>query len=64
MARTAGEAHLRVDGLEPRVTKLETENHIQFKEVFYRLKRLVFLSGCENLNCKVLTLDNFCSWGG
>mgnify|MGYP003637816557 FL=1 len=40
MARTAGEAHLRVDGLEPRVTKLETENHIQFKEVFYRLKRL------------------------
>jgi len=40
MARTAGEAHKRVDGLEPRVTKLETENHIQFKEVFYRLKRL------------------------
>ena len=40
MARTTKEAHSRVDGLEPRVTKLETENHIQFKEVFYRLKRL------------------------
>ena len=40
MARTAKEAHSRVDGLETRVTKLETENHIQFKEVFYRLKRL------------------------
>jgi len=40
MVRTAKEAHSRVDGLEPRVTKLETENHIQFKEVFYRLKRL------------------------
>ena len=23
-----------------RITKLETENHIQFKEIFYRLKRL------------------------
>ena len=46
MARTAGGAHKRVDGLEPRVTKLETENHIQFKEVFYRLKRLeAFLIG-------------------
>lgn len=38
--RTAAEAHKRLDGLEPRVTKLETENHIQFKEIFYRLKRL------------------------
>ena len=26
--------------LENRVTKLETENHIQFKELFFRLKRL------------------------
>tara|TARA_R100001443_G_scaffold55228_7_gene66521 strand:- start:1461 stop:1622 length:162 start_codon:yes stop_codon:yes gene_type:complete len=26
--------------LDGRVTKLETENHIQFKEIFYRLKRL------------------------
>jgi hypothetical protein len=23
-----------------RIVKLETENHIQFKEIFYRLKRL------------------------
>ena len=26
--------------LPERITKLETENHIQFKELFYRLKRL------------------------
>ena len=26
--------------LTERITKLETENHIQFKEIFYRLKRL------------------------
>ena len=26
--------------LSERITKLETENHIQFKELFYRLKRL------------------------
>ena len=26
--------------LEQRVTKIETETHIQFKELFYRLKRL------------------------
>ena len=26
--------------LEQRVTKVETETHIQFKEIFYRLKRL------------------------
>lgn len=26
--------------LEQRVTKIETETHIQFKEIFYRLKRL------------------------
>jgi len=38
--RNAQEAHTRLDRLEPRVTKLETENHIQFKEIFYRLKRL------------------------
>jgi hypothetical protein len=33
--------------LDQRVTKLETENHIQFKELFYRLKRLemVFIGG-------------------
>jgi len=42
--RTVAEAHKRIDGLEPRVTRLETENTIQFKEIFYRLKRLeVFL---------------------
>ena len=26
--------------LSERITKLETENHIQFKEIFHRLKRL------------------------
>lgn len=26
--------------LDQRVTKIETETHIQFKEIFYRLKRL------------------------
>jgi len=26
--------------IDGRVTRLETENHIQFKEIFYRLKRL------------------------
>lgn len=38
--RSTAEAHSRIDKLEPRVTKLETENNIQFKEIFYRLKRL------------------------
>jgi hypothetical protein len=38
--RSTAEAHSRIDNLEPRVTKLETENNIQFKEIFYRLKRL------------------------
>jgi len=42
--RNVSEAHNRLDQLEPRVTRLETENNIQFKEIFYRLKRLeVFL---------------------
>ena len=40
MARTANEAHKRIDEMEPRVTKLETVTHIQFKEVFTRIKRL------------------------
>ena len=40
MARTTLEAHKRIDKIEPRVTKLETEVHIQFKEVFTRIKRL------------------------
>ena len=40
MARTANEAHKRIDEIEPRVTKLETITHIQFKEVFARIKRL------------------------
>ena len=39
-ARSTSQAHERLDSLEPRVTKLETENHIQFKEIFFRLKRL------------------------
>lgn len=40
MARTAEQAHKRIDEIEPRVTKLETMTHIQFKEVFARIKRL------------------------
>jgi len=40
MSRTVQEAHRRIDEIEPRVTKLETEVHIQFKEVFTRIKRL------------------------
>ncbi len=40
MARTTLEAHNRIDKIEPRITKLETEVHIQFKEVFTRIKRL------------------------
>jgi uncharacterized protein YqgV (UPF0045/DUF77 family) len=40
MARTSEQAHQRIDLLEPRVTKIETTVHIQFKEVFARIKRL------------------------
>ncbi len=40
MSRTVQDAHRRIDEIEPRVTKLETEVHIQFKEVFTRIKRL------------------------
>ena len=40
MSRTVTDAHRRIDEIEPRVTKLETEVHIQFKEVFTRIKRL------------------------
>jgi hypothetical protein len=40
MARTTDQAHTRLDLLEPRVTKIETTVHIQFKEVFARIKRL------------------------
>lgn len=40
MARTTVEAHKRIDKIEPRITKLETEVHIQFREVFTRIKRL------------------------
>ncbi len=40
MSRTVRDAHRRIDEIEPRVTKLETEVHIQFKEVFTRIKRL------------------------
>jgi tetrahydromethanopterin S-methyltransferase subunit G len=40
MSRTVRDAHRRIDEIEPRVTKLETEVHIQFKEVFIRIKRL------------------------
>ena len=40
MSRTVQDAHRRIDEIEPRVTKLETTVHIQFKEVFTRIKRL------------------------
>ena len=40
MSRTVNDAHRRIDEIEPRVTKVETEVHIQFKEVFTRIKRL------------------------
>jgi len=40
MSRTIQDAHRRIDEIEPRVTKLETTVHIQFKEVFTRVKRL------------------------
>ena len=40
MARTTEQANTRIDLLEPRVTKIETTVHIQFKEVFARIKRL------------------------
>ena len=40
MARTTDQAPTRLDLLEPRVTKIETTVHIQFKEVFARIKRL------------------------
>ena len=40
MSRTVHDAHRRIDEIEPRVTRLETEVHIQFKEVFTRVKRL------------------------
>ena len=40
MSRTTADAHKRLDQIEPRVTRLETENNIQFKEIVYRLKRL------------------------
>ena len=37
---TVASAHDRIDVIEPRVTKLETTVHLQFKEVFARVKRL------------------------
>jgi len=40
MSRTVDEAHRRIDEIEPRVIKLETESSIQFREVFARIKRL------------------------
>ena len=40
MTRNAMQAHNRIDLMNPKIVKLETENHIQFKEIFFRLKRL------------------------
>ena len=45
--QTAADAHKRLDKLEPKIDQLErdvasikTEVHIQFKEVFTRIKRI------------------------
>ena len=40
MSRTVEDSHRRIDELEPRMIKLETESNIQFREVFTRIKRL------------------------
>ena len=40
MSRTTEDAHRRIDDIEPRMIKLETESNIQFREVFMRIKRL------------------------
>lgn len=46
-AQTVADAHNRLDKLEPKIDRLETdvtaiktEVHIQFKEVFTRIKRI------------------------
>lgn len=46
-SRTVSEAHSRIDRLEPKIDQLDkdmaavkTEVHIQFKEVFTRIKRM------------------------
>ena len=41
-----------------RITKLETENHIQFKEIFYRLKRLemVLVGGMGSVIAMLITV--------
>ena len=38
--RTVQSAHTRIDGLEKEVIALKTEMHIQFRDLFNRVKRL------------------------
>jgi uncharacterized protein YqgV (UPF0045/DUF77 family) len=38
--RTVQSAHTRIDGLEKEVIAMKTEMHIQFKDLFNRVKRL------------------------
>lgn len=51
MSRNVADAHARLDTLEPKIARLETENHIQFKELFYRLKRVetFLIIGCGSI---------------
>lgn len=40
MKQTVQSAHHRIDGLEKEVIAMKTEMHIQFKDLFNRVKRL------------------------
>ena len=40
MARTATEAHKRIDELEPRVTRVETQVDERWRETILRIKRI------------------------
>lgn len=40
MARTTAEAHKRIDDLEPRVTKVETQVDERWRETIIRIKRI------------------------
>ena len=70
MARTTDQAHTRLDLLEPRVTKIETTVHIQFKEVFARIKRLeaILIAATAAIIALliniILTMPLFVYWSG
>lgn len=40
MSRTATEAHKRIDDLEPRVTRVETQVDERWRETIIRIKRI------------------------